>query len=106
LARYELVLTVDGRLDLFREPVTTDADPNEKEQGSEGSTVMHYFHSTIATDIARDRIRDAAQQRLADEARRGRSQPGFAGRLRVRLAAFTGQLRFRPSTAADSPDCA
>ena len=69
---------------------------------------MHYFQSMIATDIARERIRDAAQQRLADEARRGRGRgrSGLAARLAMRLAAVIGQLRFRPSTAADAPDCA
>ena len=69
---------------------------------------MHYFQSMIATDIARERIHDAAQQRLADEARRGRGrrQRGFAARLRMRLAAVVGQLRFGPSIAADAPDCA
>jgi hypothetical protein len=68
---------------------------------------MHHFHSTIATDIARDRIRDAARQRLADEARRGngRSQPGAAARLRVRMAAVIGQPWLKPSIAADAPDC-
>ena len=67
---------------------------------------MHYFQSTIAADIARDRIREAAQQRLADEARRGQGQPGFVARLRVRLAALIGQPWFRPSIAPDAPDCA
>jgi hypothetical protein len=67
---------------------------------------MHYFQSMIAKDIAYERIREAAQQRLADEARRSRGQPGFAARLGVRLALFTDRLRVRPSTATDAPDCA
>jgi hypothetical protein len=103
----ELVLTIDGRLDLVRDPVSPDPDP-AKGNTSRRSAEMHYFQSMIATDIVRERIRDAAQQRLADEARRGRGRgrPGLAARLTMRLAAVIGQLRFRPSTAADARDCA
>jgi acetyl/propionyl-CoA carboxylase alpha subunit len=77
-----------------------------EEARAKGSAEMHYFQSMIAKDIAHGRIREAAQQRLADEARRGRGQPGFAARLEIRLAALIGQLRFRSSIAADTPDCA
>jgi len=66
---------------------------------------MHYYQSMIATDIARERIRDAAQQRLAEEARHTRGQPGFATRLRTRISLLLGQLRSRPRLAVDSPDC-
>jgi hypothetical protein len=67
---------------------------------------MHYFQSMIAEDIADERIREAARQRLADEARRSQGQPRIAARLGVRLALFTDRLRFGPPTSTDAPDCA
>jgi hypothetical protein len=74
---------------------------------------MHQIYSTLAADIARDRIREADLGRLADQARqngarsgaRGRAQTGVAGRLRDRVAELLGQLALRPTFNGDPSDC-
>ena len=74
---------------------------------------MHQIYSTLAADIARDRIRQADLGRLADQARqngarsgaRGRARTGVAGRLRNRVAELLGQPALRPTFNGDPSDC-
>ena len=74
---------------------------------------MHQIYSTLAADIARDRIREADLARLADLARqngarsgaRGRARTGVAGRLRNRVAELLGQPALWPTFTGDPSDC-
>jgi hypothetical protein len=67
---------------------------------------MHHIYSTIALDIARDRTREAAQWRLADEARRRRPSASIVDRLRILLARRENQPLLRPTLTSDTADCA
>jgi hypothetical protein len=65
---------------------------------------MHHFYAMIAADIARDRMREAAQWRLADAAR----QPQAPGSRIRRLGDFLSGLAGQASRAALRPgavDC-
>jgi hypothetical protein len=77
---------------------------------------MHQIYSTLAADIARDRIREADMARLADHARRNGARNGrrvrartaaaAAGRLRDRIAELLRQPALRPTFNGDPSDCA
>jgi hypothetical protein len=74
---------------------------------------MHQIYSTLAADIARNRIREADLGRLADQVRqngapggaRGRARTGTAGRLRDRVAELLRQPALRPTFNGDPSDC-
>jgi hypothetical protein len=62
---------------------------------------MYQIDLAQATDIANERIREAARWRLATEARRGEARSGVLNRIRNRLA---GAVRQPLTTATLSPD--
>ena len=70
---------------------------------------MHYIHQTLATDIAADRLREAAEARLVAEARRasrGRTAVRHQDRpLIAAVARLARQALARPALAADASDC-
>jgi hypothetical protein len=70
---------------------------------------MHQIYSTLAADIARDRIREADLGRLADQVRQngapGGARTGTAGRLRDRVAELLRQPALRPTFNGDPSDC-
>jgi hypothetical protein len=67
---------------------------------------MHHVYSTLALEIARDRTREAAQWRLADEVRRQRPSTSIIGRLRSLFAGPRNQPVLRPTFTPDTSDCA
>jgi hypothetical protein len=72
---------------------------------------MHHVYSTLAMDIARDRTREAAQWRLAREARQGRPSHRRPSRTLIdRLRAVFGeeprQRLIGPTFTPGPSDCA
>ena len=67
---------------------------------------MHHVYSTLALEIARDRTREAAQWRLADEVRRQRPSTSIIGRLRSLFAGPRSQPVLRPTFTRDTSDFA
>lgn len=66
---------------------------------------MHETYRTLATDIQRDRMREAADWRLADEARRGSAATGRTARLRRLLAAVIRQPTAAPTRSSETAVC-
>ncbi len=62
---------------------------------------MHEMYRTVATDVQRDRMREAADWRLADLARRGSVAAGRTGRLRRLLAAVIRQATPAPTRSSE-----
>jgi hypothetical protein len=67
---------------------------------------MDEIYRSLADQIIRERIREAGQWRLADEAARSRGSIGFVARLRRLLAAGGDQPAGAPTRSADRPACA
>jgi len=67
---------------------------------------MHETYRSLADLIIRERVREAAEWRLADEASRGRPANGLAARLRRLLARGTDQPAAASTRSADCPACA
>jgi hypothetical protein len=66
---------------------------------------MHETYRTLAADIQRDRMREAADWRLADEARRRRGATGRTARLRRRLAAVIRQPAPARTLSSETAAC-
>jgi hypothetical protein len=65
---------------------------------------MHETYLAFATQIACDRMREAAAWRLADEARRNERAAGQASRL-GRLIAAIGRQSLTAAVRSESSDC-
>jgi hypothetical protein len=66
---------------------------------------MHEMYRTLATDIQRDRMREAADWRLADEARRRGRATGRTARLHRLLAAVIRQPTPTPTLSSETAAC-
>jgi len=66
---------------------------------------MHEMYRTLATDIQRDRIREAADWRLVDEVRRRSRTTGRTARLRRLVAAVTRQPTPAPTLPSETAAC-
>jgi hypothetical protein len=66
---------------------------------------MDEIYRSLADQIIRERVRDATQWRLANEAARSRGSIGFVARLRRLVACGSGQPA-APTLRADPPACA
>jgi hypothetical protein len=100
LAGMQLVSKRMPVVDLSSEPETGDSGVIRRKEPD-----MHYIHQTLASDIATDRLREAAQARLAADAR----STAAAGRQHAGLvegvARFVRQALARPALAADTSNC-
>jgi len=67
---------------------------------------MDQIYRSLADQIIRERVREASQWRLADQAARSRGSIGFATRFRRLVARRTGQPAAAPTLNADRPACA
>jgi hypothetical protein len=67
---------------------------------------MHETYRSLADLIIRERVREAAEWRLADEASRGRPANGLVARLRRLLAHGADQPAAASTLSADGPACA
>jgi hypothetical protein len=68
---------------------------------------MHEIYRTFAADIDRDRMREAAARRLADEARSFARRPSLTGRVKAVIDRLVRAPQPAPApTAALAPDCA
>ena len=67
---------------------------------------MHEIYRTFATDLHRDRMREADRRRLASQVRRS-DRPTLAGRARAALAGLLGQPAPAPTPtlAVDPSAC-
>ena len=66
---------------------------------------MHEMYRTLATDIQRDRMREAADWRLADGVRRRSGASGRTARLRRLLAAVIRQPTPAPTRSSEPAAC-
>jgi hypothetical protein len=66
---------------------------------------MHDIYRTLANDIATDRLREAAYNRLARDARAAAAPRDRSAGIVALLIAFVRQAVSRPSMAADLGDC-
>ena len=66
---------------------------------------MHETYRSLADLIIRERVREAAEWRLADEATRGRPANGLAARFRRLLAHGPDQPAAASTLCTDGPAC-
>ena len=66
---------------------------------------MHDIYRTLAHDIASDRLREAADNRLARDARAAAVPADRSSGVLALLTAFLRQAVSRPTMAADPGDC-
>jgi hypothetical protein len=66
---------------------------------------MDEIYRSLADQIIRERVREAAEWRLADQAARSSGSIGFAARLRRLVAGRSGQPAAAPTLTADGPAC-
>ena len=66
---------------------------------------MHFIHQTLATDIAADRLREAAQARLVATARSHAAGGGRNTGLVEAVSRFVRQALARPALSIEPSDC-
>jgi hypothetical protein len=64
---------------------------------------VHETYRTLAADMTRERLREAAEGRLAARSRRAGRQSGLLSRLRRLVSAFSAQPAPAPTLMSDTP---